>query len=65
MTQVKNLAGGWRCAGCGRCWSPYIVGCPECAQNPMPLDERVAFLERMGYRKRIDRMVRTLEKAGV
>jgi hypothetical protein len=40
---------GWRCPGCGRCYSPLTAACPECAafrvypqitqpQQPAPLN---------------------------
>lgn len=59
-----TLAPGWRCATCGRNWSPTRLACPICAKA-VTLDERVQFLERYGYRKRIDGLIKTLEKAGV
>lgn len=67
MSQVKQLAAGWLCVGCGRVWSPYYVACGPCAATAAvtPPEERQAFLERYGYRKRIKRMVATLEKVGV
>lgn len=64
MTLVKNLAEGWHCILCGRTWAPGIVSCPICAKQ-VTKDERIQFLRRYGYRERIDRMVRTLDKAGV
>ncbi len=60
MSQVKQLAPGWRCP-CGRCWSPFVLACPVCANDPEAM-------KRYGWReveKRVARMNKTLERAGV
>ena len=67
MSQVKQLAEGWKCVGCGRVWKPMFISCRVCAAEAktVPLKERRAFLASYGYKRRIKRMVETLEKAGV
>lgn len=61
---VKDILRGWHCLTCGRNWAPGIVACPLCAEK-FTKDERIQFLERYGYRKRIDKLNKTLAKVGV